>query len=471
MLEISRREAEDLLHLACKNGQVSLIKNLLKAKVNINAMNAKGLSPLHLAAIEGNIAVTNLLISEGANIEMKDSKWGSSPLLYACQNGRTKIVKILLEKGAAINTESDDETSAIHYAAQSGRSDLIDFLLQKGFDINCVNNTGQTPLHYILKHWNHPESKVTCLYEKSKIIIERGANINAADNDGYTVLHYAILRQSPYECQKARTRIVKLLVEKGADIEAESGTRERAIHIAVKTGNFEIVNFLLQKGSDINCANSDCGTTPLHYALSPYRSYSLAKVESICKMVKLLIENGAKVDGVVESHITPLTLAIIDGHDRQIIELLIFYGANVNYGTDILPIPPLHIAATMGKGYEESVRMLIKHGASINATYGLFGLTPLHYNAKRKGEIEIARILLESGADLELKTSQGITAFHFAIENENFKFIKLALEFHPALVLSLKRSMNFPIQYALELNNLNAFKVIATHCHKSMCKC
>ena len=69
MLELSKKEGEDLLLLACKNGQVTLIKNLLKAKVDINALNSEGLSSLHLAVIKGNIAVMNLLIKQGANIE------------------------------------------------------------------------------------------------------------------------------------------------------------------------------------------------------------------------------------------------------------------------------------------------------------------------------------------------------------------------------------------------------------------
>ena len=120
MLELSQRDGEDLLHSACKNGQSLLVKNLLKAKVNINALDSEGLSPLHLAVIEGHIEVTNLLINEGANIEIKDLKCGSSPLLYACQNGRLKIVKILLEKGADINAKNYEGSCAIHFAAQSG---------------------------------------------------------------------------------------------------------------------------------------------------------------------------------------------------------------------------------------------------------------------------------------------------------------------------------------------------------------
>ena len=59
MLQLRKREGEDLLHLACKNGQVTLIKNLLKANVDINTLSAEGLSPLHWAVFNGNLEVTN----------------------------------------------------------------------------------------------------------------------------------------------------------------------------------------------------------------------------------------------------------------------------------------------------------------------------------------------------------------------------------------------------------------------------
>ena len=95
MLQISKLETEQLLHLACKNGQLSLIKNLLKARVDINALNADGLSPLHLAVIQGNIEVTKLLISQGTDIAIKDSKWGSSPLLYQYDISFNKQMNVL----------------------------------------------------------------------------------------------------------------------------------------------------------------------------------------------------------------------------------------------------------------------------------------------------------------------------------------------------------------------------------------
>ena len=63
MYELMKEQKENLLHLACENGQIHLIKTLLKQKVNIDAMNSEGFSPLHVAAIKGNFEVTILLLS------------------------------------------------------------------------------------------------------------------------------------------------------------------------------------------------------------------------------------------------------------------------------------------------------------------------------------------------------------------------------------------------------------------------
>ena len=345
MLGISKREAEDLLHLACKNGQLSLIKNLLKAKVNINALDSKGKSSLDLAVIEGNIAVTNLLISEGANIEMKDS----FALLYACENGRTKIVKILLENGADINSKINDGTSAIHLAASSGKLDLIDFLLQKGFDINCENNDRLTPLHYILLYCIHPEGKDTSLYEKSKILIERGAKIDS---------------------------------------------------------------------------ESSVGDTPLMLA----------------------------------------TMA----NDIRVVRLLISLGATVNHGKNHFKITPLHVAACFKIGENDLMIMqvLIDNGAEVDAQSGTALITPLHANIWSHGSIKSARVLLENGAKLLYKNFYGNTAFSLAIRYHNTEFINLALAFQPSLVASLNKRRDFPIEYALQLKNESALKMITYHCHK-----
>ena len=244
MLEISKRKKEELLHLATKNGQVSLIKNLLKTKVDINALNAEGLSPLHLAVIEGNIEVTNLLISEGANIEIKDSKWGSSPLLYACQNGRTKLVQMLLQNGANINSKSYDGSTAIHFAAQSGKTDLVIFLQQMGFDINSQNDSQQTPLMFAIMA--DDINAVT-------LLISLGADVDHGRN---------CLKPTPLHCAASfksgqQDKIIQILIHRGAHIHAQCGvTLTTPLHTNIlNNGSIKSARVLLENGAHLQLKN------------------------------------------------------------------------------------------------------------------------------------------------------------------------------------------------------------------------
>ena len=346
MLEFSKREAEDLFHLACKNGQVTLIKNLLKAKVDINALDTEGLSSLHWAAIIGNAEVTKLLISEGANIEIKGTIFKSSPLLFACQNGRTKIVETLLENGADINAKSSNGTRAIHFAAQSGKTEIVKILLQKGLDINCKNDDGETPLYYAM-----------------------------------------YVRYFPLGC----------------------------------------------------------------------------KATHALKMTKFLIKSGAKIDEATVSKETPLTHAITKAN-VGVVKLLISYGANVNRIRDS-DSTPLHYAARCYHRKTEIIKILIDNGADVNALYKNLKISALHYVAASCSS-KAVKLLLESGADPEMRNVLGLTPFDIALRCRNHKFVKRNLEFYPNFVADLSRSRISPIQHALERNNKSAFKMIITHCHK-----
>ena len=265
MLEISKREAQDLFHLACKNGQVTLIKNLLKAKVDINALDTEGLSSLHWAAIEGNIEVTKLLISEGANIEIKGTIFKSSPLLFACQNGRTKIVQILLENGADINVKGSEgsKSSAIHFATQSGKTEIVEILMQKGLDINCKNDNGETPLYYTMYPRFFPlRCKVSHALEMAKFLIESGANIDEATVSDETPLIHAITN--------AKLDVVKLLISYGANVNRVGNSDSTPLHYAARCHirNAEIIKILIDNGAEVNALYKDLKMSALHYFIT-----------------------------------------------------------------------------------------------------------------------------------------------------------------------------------------------------------
>ena len=298
MLEFSKKEGEELLHLASKNGQVYLIKNLLRAKVDINALNAEGLSSLHWAVINGNIEVTKLLIEKGANIEIKDSGCGSSPLLFACQNGRTKIVKFLIEKGADINTKNSKGSNAIHFAAQSGKTEIVDFLLQNGLEINMKDNNGENPLFYAMYYRHFPIMREAIhAYEMVKFLIENGVNVDEATVSNQTPLTFAIM--------KNLLAVVNLLVSFGADVNHAKDSNGTLLQIATTWYcDTEIMKVLIANGADVNAPHEINKTTSLHVATGLFCS------TEICEIIRILFESGANPELRQADGFTPFEIAL-----------------------------------------------------------------------------------------------------------------------------------------------------------------
>ncbi|KAL6887036.1 hypothetical protein GGI43DRAFT_264528 [Trichoderma evansii] len=90
-----------------------------------------------------------------------------------------------------------------------------------------------------------------------KLLVEKGANIEAKDSDGRTALLWA--------AEKGHQATVKLLVEKGADIEAKDSDGLTPLSFAAENGHQATVELLVEKGADIEAKDSD-GRTPLSWA-------------------------------------------------------------------------------------------------------------------------------------------------------------------------------------------------------------
>ena len=83
-------------------------------------------------------------------------------------------------------------------------------------------------------------------YEIIKFLIEAGANTRYSTAGGYTAIHSAIERERP-----DKTKIIKLLVEKGADINARGFNDWTPLHKAAASDNIELVKLLVKLGADI----------------------------------------------------------------------------------------------------------------------------------------------------------------------------------------------------------------------------
>jgi len=197
-------------------------------------------------------------------------------------------------------------------------------------------------------------------------------------------------------CTSNKLDIVKLMVEKGANVNTLKINGTAAIHIAAKNGNFEILKFLVKKGADIKIE-------PTKYGYREANTLHFACEGGNIDIVKFLVENGLNVNQKDNREYLPMHFAIKNQH-VDIVKYLISVGANENGSNSIA----LQLACDVEN--KEIVLLLLEKGANvsfINKSY--YYCSKALGVACRKGNTEIVDILLEHGADVNAKTRSGTT--------------------------------------------------------------
>ena len=233
--------------------------------------------------------------------------------------------------------------------------------------------------------------------------------------------------------------IVALLVEKGADVNAENKNLGTPLFLAIQNEKYEVAKYLIQKGASPNFT-SPSGYTALHLISSEYIQDPDEKVE----LAKLLIEKGAQIDKTNYFRLTPLQCAIKhrQNYGLGIVKLLLEKGAkgcnltslletmiqenNHDMATFLVPYiseldssfdEKCYLHDIIRQGYRHLAKMLIDKGASIEATDEL-DCTPLH-TAAEYGQITMAIFLIEKGCNVNSLDANDDTPLHFAIKHNH----------------------------------------------------
>ncbi|CAE7752961.1 ANK2 [Symbiodinium sp. CCMP2592] len=331
-----------------------------------------------------------------AAADASTEKWSSAAsgkLMGAVWSYDVDMAKQQLQHGANPDTKDGNGQSALRVATSYYQWALAKLLLANGASVDNPNIVAAAVSN--IEH-GHGEETAALLLDKAP----KYANI--------------ALRNAAGICN---VKIAKLALAKGAQInEADDLYGEMPLHRAVDAGGcshssqLSMVKFLLANGAQVNATDHD-GRTPLHVAVRHY--------DPSISMVKFLLANGAQVNATAHDGRTPLHDAASQSFSVPIAELLLAKGAKAD-AEDEAGFTPLHYATQ--NLCAKMVKFLLKVGAPIDAR-SKNGHTPLHAlyyrywdgspNEQREA-VEIAKLLLASGADISAKTSSGSTLLSMA---------------------------------------------------------
>ena len=234
-------------------------------------------------------------------------------------------------------------------------------------------------------------------FKEVKNLIAQGADVNATDKKVLTPLHYAVL--------SGNLKMSKLLIKDGADVNAHSNESETPLYLAVIHNNEKMVKLLTSSGADANISLTSW--TPLfHSCLHGYKT-----------IVKLLLKNGADMS---QGIVSPVQATLVCHEEdctlkdkEEILKILIKYGVDID---SVNPDSETSLDRAVIENNTEVVKMLFKLGSKLEKGkhakwYPLIAVRD--YNNK-----EMLEILIDNGADLNVKNDQGKTPLDYAKTEE-----------------------------------------------------
>lgn len=229
-LTIITEDGDTILHLAIIHEDEPVAQQLIEIfpKEVLDIQNNLYQSPLHLATYLNLTEVVKGLVEKGASLQLQDHD-GNTALHVACQHGQTQCVSHMTHDvspsklAPVLEIQNWRGLTCLHLAALNRQHQILKLLMKMDAELNIQEGTsGKTALHLAVEM--HDITSV-------KLLLSKGASVDAAMFNGCTPLHLAVGRQD--------ATIANLLCQSGADMMLRNMEDETALDLA--DGNDDIL--------------------------------------------------------------------------------------------------------------------------------------------------------------------------------------------------------------------------------------
>jgi ankyrin repeat protein len=472
--------ADSPLADAIEEGRREAALELIAEGADVNAAQGDGTTALHWAAYKLDLALVGELLERGAQADAQN-RYGSTPLAEAVKAANAPLTKLLIEAGADANAANIDGESVLMLAARAGSAEVAKLLLEGGADPNARELWREQTALMWAAEGAFPELVQLLIDHGADVRARAAANDWGAQITSEPRAQYRPtggLTPLLYAARSGCTACVRAIVAAGEDIDRPTPDGVTALMVALDNYEFDAASLLLDLGASPHYADW-WGRTALYLAvdMSTYvpraPAHPRSKETTGRDIVERLLAAGVEVDPQLNFHrpgrggnsarftdyllttgATPLLRAAIT-HDHDSMRLLLEHGAEVNL-PNVMGVTPLMAAAGIGvrninfganrsPNFEEdeeierkvitSLEILLAAGADINArvtdtksrtariarpsavTDG-DGQTALFSPAAR-GWIDVARFMVEHGADVDVVDDLGRSPLDMALTPVN----------------------------------------------------
>ena len=342
--------------------------------------NTKGLASLQISPLYSvlGISMAKFLLDNGISMEpqLLYNRY-IDPLKYFVKKGNwgIDILELLLDR--VVDPDGERLVDALRAAIMDNSIEVVQLFLDKGVANTFILGEGHGNILQIAAYKGR--------IEIIRRLVEKGMDVNAQGGEYGNALQAA--------AYMGKAEVVQLLLDKGADVNSQGGKYGSALQAAVLNGKVEVIRQLLEKGVDVNIHAGEYGT-----------ALQAAAYTGKAEVIQLLLDKGADITANGGRYGNSLQAAALKC-EAEVIKLMLDKGVDVNiqggqYGNAL--------QAAAHTGSVEVLQLLLDNGADVHAQGGLFGNAL--QAAASEGNVEVIQLLLNKGANVNIQGGYALQA-------------------------------------------------------------